>query len=144
VQLVKVERQNAELRRDLRQLRADSARASADHRTTVSRLEESLAEERGVSEGLRCEVVDLQRQNQSLVSRAERRFSELEQELAAAHGETAMAKEEGRAVRTKLNEAELAHRALKEGGARLQRELAERDRRIGQFEKGKGKRWNMI
>ena len=142
--LEEIEEQNAELRDSLRRWRSRSARDTTEAQATIQRLEANLAKEREQSAGLRFQVDDLRQQKSRAEDSADRRVYQLEQELLAAGEETATAKEEGRVMRARLDEAEFAHRALKEGGAKLQKELDERDKRIEQLEKGKGRRWNMI
>lgn len=144
VELGEFERQNAELRDNIRRLKSDSARAASESQATIKHLEASLLKERGVSEELGTQVSNLTQQFRNVKENTDRRVIELQQGWDVATQEMARVKEELEAVRSRLDEAEFAHRALKEGGARLRRELAEKDRRIEQLEKGRRKPWNMI
>lgn len=111
----------------------------------IAHLEGNLVKEKALSATLRTEVNELARRNHYMEQTADRRVFELQQDLDLARQETAKAKGDVAEMRGRLDEADFAHRALKEGGARLARELAERERKVEELEKGKGaKRWGMI
>jgi chromosome segregation ATPase len=145
VDLAETQRQVDGLRDELRKSRSDAARAAVEAQGMVDHLEATLAKERGLAATLKTEVNDLTRRHNYLEQSADRRVFELTQELDVARQETARAKGEMVEMRGMLDEADFAHRALKEGGARLVRELAERERKVEELEKNKSaKRWGMI
>lgn len=145
IEVLEIQRNNDSLREELRKTRFDSGRAAQEAQGMIAYLEGQLAKEKGLSATLRTEVNNLTRLNQSMEQSADRRVFELQQGLDSARQEIARMTGEAKELRSKLDEAEFAHRALKEGGARLARELADKERKVDELEKGKGtRRWGMI
>lgn len=145
VEIGETQRQIDELRDELRRIKNDSGRAAHESQGMIAHLEANLVKEKALSATLRTEVNELARRNHYMEQTADRRVFELQQNLDEARQETAKAKAELDRVRVRLDEADFAHRALKEGGAKLARELAEREKKVEELEKGKAaKRWGMI
>ena len=137
----------AELREDNRKLRADIARTAGESQGMIAHLEGALAKERAQASALRSQVTDLTQRYHHIEESSDRRVFELQQDLDGARQEVARVKGEVAGLKGKLDEAEFAHKSLKEGVARLARELEEREKRLEELEKERskvGKRWGMI
>jgi len=141
------ERILSDLREELRRHQTDRAEKDDRNRGIVAHLEGTLAKERAQAAALRTQVTELTQKFQYIEQSTDRRVFELQQHVDGAQQEVAKAKAEVAGLRGKLDEAEFAHKSLKEGGARLARTLVERETRLEELEKDRGKagkRWGMI
>ena len=144
VEIFEIQKSNDTLREELRKVRTDSGRAAQEAQGMISHLESVIAKERTISMALKTQVDELSKRNDHLVQSSDRRVFQLQQDLDLARQETAKVKSEFAELRGRLDEAEFAHRALKEGGARLARELADKERKVDELERKGIKRWGMI
>lgn len=126
-------RESEELRATIKRVRGEKAKAASESQGMVHRLEARLTEANGTIEKLKVGLGQMEQAS-------DKSLFELRQQLDLAQQEEAKAKEEMDAMRGKLDEAEFAHRALKEGGAKLARDLGEKDRKIVELEKLLGMR----
>ena len=142
VALEEAERDCKRLRDDLNRMKTDAGRATQESQTRILHLESIIAKERAEVGQLQDQVAVLTQRCTNIEQNADRRVFQLTQDLDQARQEIARVKGEKAELRSQLDEAEFAHRALKEGGARLARELAEREKKMEDM--GKGRRWGMI
>ncbi|ORX33423.1 hypothetical protein BD324DRAFT_639730 [Kockovaella imperatae] len=126
-------READDLHATIQRVREEKSKAIAEGQGLNQRLEERLKETNGF-------VSRLQAQLALLEHSSDKSIFDLRQQLDMAQQEEARAKEEMESMRGRLDEAEFAHRALKEGGARLARDLGEKERRIIELEKAMGLR----
>jgi len=147
IEIGESERMMLELREENRKLRGDGAKAVGESQGIIAHLEGSLAKERAQASALRAQIMELTQRCQYIEQSTDRRVFELQQDLDGSRQEVARVKGEVAGLRGKLDEAEFAHKSLKEGGARLARELGEKEKRLEELERerrGAGKRWGMI
>ena len=115
-----------EYRASLKSARADKGRAATEAQGLIAHLEKRLEEEKSVSAQLHHSISEIKRESRRVEETSDMMLFELQQRLDQAQQEKARAEEEKEALRVRLEEAEFTHRALKESGARLQRELESR------------------
>jgi chromosome segregation ATPase len=119
-----------ELRSTLKQVRAERGKTNQEAEGRVSRLEAKVAEEKTLSTHLRTRIAKLEEEAQG----GSRKISELQQILEHTRQSERVMRIEIEDMRVRLEEAEFAQLALREGGARLARELAEKEKGLIKME----------
>ena len=120
-------REAEELRSTIKRVRGEKAKAASESQGIVHRLENRLTEANSAVERLKGDL-------SAMEQASDKSLFELRQRLDLAQQEEAKVREEMDAMRARLDEADFAHRALKEGGARLARDLGDKERRIVELE----------
>ena len=134
-----------ELREALRRARAEKGKAAQESAGIIARLETRLRESDMIAKTMKGELGKSANEKRSMEDEFDKRMFVLKEKLDTAQQALAWEQEQAGKMRIKLEEAEFAHRALKEGGARLARDLMDKERRIGELERAwQGKRGGVV
>lgn len=136
VSLNESQRELDQLHDEVYRLKGELGKSAKEQKGLMSHLEANLTKEKLANADLRNEVARVNEERSSLRS-----------ELVKAKESAAAAERQALDMRRTLDEAEFTHRSLKEGGARLQRELVEKNAKIAEMERARisgSKRWGGV